>query len=245
MNRRRQITAYGELASDLEPLGGVVNHGESPASAVVRMVAEQAGVAVRVVGVRNVSAVLHDGELHEDRVLFAVSPTGGSLPVTRTRPDTGRPRRQRFAAYGLVTDPDGRMLLTRIAPGFPGAGRWHLPGGGTDFGEQPDEALLRELFEETAQRGEVTDLMTVTHRYNPAAVGPEGYPIDWHAVRVLYRVLVPVPDTPRVTEAAGGSTVDAAWFESADLSDLELTEVAQWAASQRRVRGPEVNGELR
>jgi 8-oxo-dGTP diphosphatase len=245
MSRRRQITAYGELAPDLEPLGGVVNHGESPASAVVRVVAEQAGIAVRVVGVRDVSAVLHDGDLHEDRVLFAVSPTGGSAAMARARPDSGRPRRQRFAAYGLVNDPAGRMLLTRIAAGYPGAGRWHLPGGGTDFGEQPAEALLRELYEETAQRGEVTDLMTVTHRYNPAAVGPEGYPIDWHAVRVLYRVLVPAPDRPRVTEAAGGSTVDAAWFEPADLGNLELTEVAKWAASQRRERGPEVNGELR
>src|SRR5439155_26187850 len=34
---------------------------------------------------------------------------------------------QRFAAYGLVTDPDGRVLLTRISPGYPGAGHWHLP----------------------------------------------------------------------------------------------------------------------
>jgi ADP-ribose pyrophosphatase YjhB (NUDIX family) len=245
MTRRRQITAYGQLAPDLEPLGDVVNHGESPVSAVVRAVAEQAGIAVRVVGVREVSAVVHDGDLHEDRVLFAVAPTGGSVPVARPRPDNGRPRRQRFAAYGLVTDPAGRVLLTRIATGFPGAGKWHLPGGGTDFGEQPAEALLRELYEETGQRGEVTELMTVTHRYHPGAVGPEGYPIDWHAVRVLYRVLVPVPDKPTVTEAAGGSTVDAAWFEFGDFGDLELTEVAQWAVSQRRARGPEVNDELR
>ena len=52
-----------------------------------------------------------------------------------------RPRRgQRFGAYGLVTDPDSRVLLTLIAEGYPGAGRWHLPGGGTDFGEQPPTA---------------------------------------------------------------------------------------------------------
>src|SRR5262249_44649689 len=139
----------------------------------------------------------------------------------------GRPRVQRFASYGLVTDPAGRVLLTQIAGGYPGAGRWHLPGGGTEFGEQPSEGLLRELREETAQRGEVTELLAVSHRHNPAALGPEGYPIDWHTVRALFRVLVPVPDEPRVTEAAGGSTLDAAWFEPAELGALELTEVAR------------------
>jgi 8-oxo-dGTP diphosphatase len=59
----------------------------------------------------------------------------------------GLHRAQRFAAYAVATDPAGRVLLTRIAPGYPGDGSWHLPGGGTDFGEQPGIALLRELAE--------------------------------------------------------------------------------------------------
>ena len=40
----------------------------------------------------------------------------------------------------------------------------------------------------------------------PAALGPEGVPIDWHVVRVLFRVQVDTPTEPVVTEAAGGST---------------------------------------
>ena len=55
-------------------------------------------------------------------------------------------RVQRFGAYGYVTDPDGRVLLTLIADGYPGAGRWHLPGGGTDFGESPTDCLGGYLF---------------------------------------------------------------------------------------------------
>ena len=65
----------------------------------------------------------------------------------------GLHRAQRFAAYAIATDPDDRLLLTRIAPGYPGAGCWHLPGGGTDYGEQPGTALIRELVEETGQAG--------------------------------------------------------------------------------------------
>src|SRR5262245_39341202 len=46
-----------------------------------------------------------------------------------TQPQT-RFRRQRFAVYALATDPEGRVLLARISNGYPGAGKWHLPGGG-------------------------------------------------------------------------------------------------------------------
>ncbi|HET9519091.1 MAG TPA: NUDIX domain-containing protein [Actinoplanes sp.] len=143
-------------------------------------------------------------------------------------------RAQRFGAYGLVTDPAGRILLTRIAPGFPGAGRWHLPGGGTDFGEEPQAALARELAEETGQTGRITELLETSHRHDPAARGPEGVPMDWHVVRVLFRVLVDVPTRAVVTEAAGGSTEAAQWFTAAEVGSLELTEVADRAI--RRLR---------
>jgi 8-oxo-dGTP diphosphatase len=145
--------------------------------------------------------------------------------------------RQRFAAYGLVTDAAGRILLTRISPGYPGAGRWHLPGGGTDFGESPTRAFLRELFEETGQVGRITSLLTVSHRRNPAAVGPEGRPIDWHSVRVLYRATVDEPTPPTVTELGGGSTAEAAWFAPSELDGLALTEVVGLALAGIR-EGP-------
>ncbi|TYC04011.1 NUDIX domain-containing protein [Micromonospora sp. WP24] len=142
-------------------------------------------------------------------------------------------RRLRFAAYGLVTDPQGRVLLTMIAEGYPGAGLWHLPGGGTDHGEQPEPALVRELVEEAGQLGRVIELMGVDNLHNPAAFGPEGRPLDWHGVRVIYRVVVETPTEARVTEAAGGSTARAAWFTPDQLDDLPLTEVAAWATGQR------------
>ncbi|MBQ1071984.1 NUDIX domain-containing protein [Micromonospora sp. C31] len=158
-----------------------------------------------------------------------VSPLPAGLPrAAATEPATGpsAERRQRFGAYGLVTDPAGRVLLTMIADGYPGAGRWHLPGGGTDHGEQPASALLRELVEESGQLGRVVELVGVDNLHNPAALGPEGYPIDWHGVRVVYRVAVDAPTEPRVTELAGGSTAHAAWFTPERLAGLPLTEIA-------------------
>lgn len=144
----------------------------------------------------------------------------------RPYPAPGVDRRQRFGAYGLATDPAGRVLLAMIADGYPGAGSWHLPGGGTDHGEQPVAALLRELVEETGQLGRVTDLIEVDSLHNPAAVGPEGRPLDWHGVRAVYRVVVDVPTGPVVTEAAGGSTARAAWFPTEVVRSLPLTGIA-------------------
>ena len=135
-------------------------------------------------------------------------------------------RRQRFAAYALVTDPGGRVLLTRIREGYPGAGSWHLPGGGTDPGEAAPAGVLRELIEETDQRGRIVGPLFVSHRYQRDALGPEGVPIDWHGVRVVYRAIVDQPTPARVTEA-GGSTSDAAWMEVDDALGRSLTEVAR------------------
>jgi ADP-ribose pyrophosphatase YjhB (NUDIX family) len=136
----------------------------------------------------------------------------------------GLHRAQRFAAYAVATDPRGRVLLTRVAAGYPGGGNWHLPGGGTDYGEQPGVALLRELAEETGQRGQLVELLGVASHRDAASLGPEGYPIDWHGVRAFYRVEVPLPTPPRVLDV-GGSTDAAHWFTSAELAGLARTEV--------------------
>jgi 8-oxo-dGTP diphosphatase len=136
---------------------------------------------------------------------------------------------RRFGAYGLIMDPAGRILLSQIAANYPGAGRWHLPGGGTDFGEQPAQALAREIYEETGQRAQVGELLDVTFFHNPAAVGPEGVPLDWFSVRAVYRARVTSPTVVRVMEAAGGSTADARWFAGTEVETLALTDLTRRA----------------
>jgi ADP-ribose pyrophosphatase YjhB (NUDIX family) len=155
------------------------------------------------------------------------APIENASGVPELRPE----RVQRFGAYAVATDPAGRILLTKIAEGYPGAGRWHLPGGGTDHGETPEQALARELVEETGQHGRVGALLEVAHRYDPAALGPEGVPVDWHVIRVVFRVLIDAPTEPVVTEAAGGSTEAAAWFPPEQAAKLPLTESARAAVS--------------
>jgi 8-oxo-dGTP diphosphatase len=140
--------------------------------------------------------------------------------------DPAAVRFQRFSVYGVVRDPAGRVLLTRIAPGYPGAGHWHLPGGGTDFGETARDGLLREVREETGQKAEIGDLREVVHMHNPHAYGPEQRPIDWHTVRAIFDAYVPEPTDPFV-DLTGGSTDQVAWFTPAEVRQLKLNRLAQ------------------
>lgn len=148
----------------------------------------------------------------------------------------GLHRAQRFAAYAVASDPAGRILLTRVAPGYPGEGRWHLPGGGTDYGEQPAAALIRELFEETGQCGRLVELLGVASHRDAASLGPEGYPIDWHGVRAFYRVVVDQPAPPLVRDV-GGSTSEARWFGRDELAGVPGTRLTEVTAEAMRAAG--------
>lgn len=59
---------------------------------------------------------------------------GGSVPID--------------VAVGIVSAPDGRVLLCQRPPGKPYAGWWEFPGGKVEAGESAGEALARELHEE-------------------------------------------------------------------------------------------------
>lgn len=129
-------------------------------------------------------------------------------------------RRTRIAAYALAVD-GGRVLLCRIAPGYPGAGRWTLPGGGLDWGEHPETGMFRELHEEAGLDGEIRGLVGVdSFVYDP----PERDPV--YAVRIVYEVAV--QGEPRVTEV-DGSVDEARWVPLEEIGSVPVVGLVRFA----------------
>ena len=72
--------------------------------------------------------------------------------------------RRREGADALVRDARGRVLLVRRADD----GRWAMPGGWVDPGETPEQAVVREVAEETGLRVSAPRLLHAKQR--PASV---------------------------------------------------------------------------
>lgn len=139
--------------------------------------------------------------------------------------------RQRVAAYCVGTSERG-LLLTSLSAMTGNRGLWILPGGGVEAGEDPREAVIREVWEESGQRIDDVELVSVltSHRVGQRASGEHE---DFHAVRVIYRARCADPSEP-VVHDVGGSTETAAWFDVAQVNDTstfaqEHGGIAAWA----------------
>jgi ADP-ribose pyrophosphatase YjhB (NUDIX family) len=132
-------------------------------------------------------------------------------------------RRTRLAAYALCVD-DDRLLLVRVAPGYPATGVWTLPGGGVNFGEDPANAALRELAEESGLTGELDRLAFVDSiaGQNQPELGADA----WHGVRIVY--------TARITggelrDEVEESTDKAEWVALPEVRRRPITELVEVA----------------
>ncbi|PNG25381.1 8-oxo-dGTP diphosphatase MutT [Methylocella silvestris] len=82
-------------------------------------------------------------------------------------------RRLSFVRLLLVVacaliDADGRVLIAQRPQGKELAGLWEFPGGKLDAGERPEQALIRELFEElgiTVKEPCLAPLTFASHAY--------------------------------------------------------------------------------
>jgi 8-oxo-dGTP diphosphatase len=135
--------------------------------------------------------------------------------------------RTRVAAYAVCLDEGGRVLLCHIAPSVGVGDVWTLPGGGLDFGEPPDVAVLRELTEETGYTGELDGLIGVSDRVFTDVDGADRL----HAIRILYRVRLVGGE---LRDEPDGSTDTCAWFAPSEARRLRLGELARFALDLER-----------
>lgn len=116
---------------------------------------------------------------------------------------------------GAISDPAGRMLVTKRPDHVHQGGLWEFPGGKLEPGESPEHGLARELAEELGI--EVRDsrpLIRIRHHYGDRhvlldvrcvrsyagiPVGLEGQPLAWQRPEAMDPACFPAADRPIIT----------------------------------------------
>jgi 8-oxo-dGTP diphosphatase len=116
---------------------------------------------------------------------------------------------QRVAAYAVILR-DDHILLSRLAKRLTSKELWTLPGGGLEHGEDPRDAVVREVLEETGLDVHIGETAHV-YSFHQRNTWRQGRRADAHALRIVYDGWVPVDSPePHVVEV-DGSTMEAAW----------------------------------
>jgi ADP-ribose pyrophosphatase YjhB (NUDIX family) len=123
-------------------------------------------------------------------------------------------------AYGILIN-DGAVALVRSSNPNHQPPLWWLPGGGIDFGETPEETLIREFHEETGLVVSDPQLFSVTSDLRRRDNGDR-----IHTVRIIYTVTWAGGD---LTHEVHGTTDHAAWYPLEGLDTLNLAEYAREA----------------
>ena len=137
----------------------------------------------------------------------------------------------RLAAYAVVVNDADEILLTWFNGGPDRLGaRWSLPGGGVDFDEAIEDAVVRETYEETGYVVEVGAFLGAHHvTAPPNRLSPRPY----RAQRFLFAA--DVVGGRLGTVEVGGTTDFARWVPlddvqpgtgAADVVDLAVAYVA-------------------
>lgn len=117
----------------------------------------------------------------------------------------------RVGAYAICRRGD-EVLLVRASSRTLVEGRWFLPGGGVEFGEAPEDAVLRELTEETGLTGATPRIAMV---YSEVHERPGGDRV--FSVRLIYDVDV---RDGALVEERGGTSDEVRWVRTTDVDAI-------------------------
>lgn len=123
-------------------------------------------------------------------------------------------------AYGICVNQD-QVLLVRSRADRYDPPLWWLPGGGIDFPESPEEAVIREFLEETNLVVHSPRLMFVSSDVRQRSSGE-----DVFTVRIVYEVVL---GGGELAHEVGGTTEEARWFPFDEVGGLNLAPYARRA----------------
>jgi 8-oxo-dGTP diphosphatase len=124
---------------------------------------------------------------------------------------------------------NGRVLLTQRKSGTHLAGAWESPGGKVEAGEDPRDALRRELGEEVGVQARVGEIVDVTFH---------AYPEAEKAVLLLFfeAEREPASDEPRALDVAAVRWARAHELDPREFPPADLAVLRKVAARLERAR---------
>lgn len=138
----------------------------------------------------------------------------------------------RLAAYAVCLD-GGRVLVARYVPPNGGESNWTLPGGRVEHAEDPYDAVIREVAEETGCDAVVERLLGVDSRVIPAAESTNGSVHQnvgiFYAVRITGGKLRPEPN---------GEIAESVWTPYADVAGLRRSSLVDIGISLAQTTPP-------
>jgi 8-oxo-dGTP diphosphatase len=138
----------------------------------------------------------------------------------------------RLAAYAVIIDEQDRILLALWNEGP--EPRWTMPGGGVELHESVEQAVVRELREETGYDVALGPVLGVDTWVKPAEerIRPRGSrPL--RSVRILYAADVVGGE---LTFEVDGTTDEARWIPLADVPALNRVALVDAAIAMWRRR---------
>jgi len=125
---------------------------------------------------------------------------------------------------GVLVVDQGKILLVKRKMN-PEQGKWSLPAGFLDYGENPKETAEREVFEETNLRVQIQSLLEIYH--NPEAVENGGA-----SIFILYTARLEGGEIE-----AGDDASQAAFFDPGELPEIAFAStrdvINRWKLSMR------------
>lgn len=143
----------------------------------------------------------------------------------------------RVAAYGVIVR-DGLILLAHWNE--QGRSGWTLPGGGIEPGEDPVDAAVREIREETGYEASIERLLGI----DSVVISPRdrlaSSTVALHALRIIYTATI---TGGKLIHELDGSTDEARWVDLEQVPDLDTVGLVGaglrlWRLRPRPLRSP-------
>lgn len=138
---------------------------------------------------------------------------------------------QPIVGVGAVIIRDGRILLERRR-NDPGKGKWSIPGGIVELGESTEEAVMREVKEETGLDVDNPELIDVVNN----VTGDEKGRIEYHFVIIDYSVRLK-GGKPK----ASSDAEELKWVPLENVEEYDLTRTFRefFQRNKKKLREPD------